>query len=200
MKIVLNDFYMHAKISQHSNLNIYIYVYRALSKHTTMYQVYQLTSLCVACMHACTYAHMHTHTTRTHAHTHTHKHTSMNTRTSTHPATPVHAHISFFHWTCFLQTKVVTNCFCRTFGEASSQSFVVIIQLEICWNSFAKFSSMQTHCSLHQRPFSIGCPQSVASFSVFTIWGFQPVPSLTTAHPETTQCGWWDVKIPELTD
>ena len=94
MKIVLNDFYMHAKISQHSNLNIYIYVYRALSKHTTMYQVYQLTSLCVACMHACTYAHTCTHTqharthTQTHAQTHKHEHayihTPRNTRARTH--------------------------------------------------------------------------------------------------------------------
>ena len=146
MKIVLNNFSEHARISQHSNLNIYIICIQGFTK--TYYNVpsiyiYQLISLCVACMHIRTHphtrtTHTHIHTTHTHTHTHrltntgsqTHTHTGTNTQawTHVHPHTPQHtcAHTSasFTNLAFSKQKWWQTNCFCQTFGEASDQFIV----------------------------------------------------------------------------
>ena len=142
MKIVLNNFSVHARISQHSNLNIYIICIQGFTKtYYNVPSIYISVNQFVCCMHAHTHTpththntHTHTHNTHTHTHTHTgsqtHTHTGTNTQawTHVHPHTPQHtcAHTSasFTNLAFSKQKWWQTNCFCQTFGEASDQFIV----------------------------------------------------------------------------
>ena len=94
MKIVLNNFSVHARISQHSNLNIYIICIQGFTKtYYNVPSIYISVNQFVCCMHAHTHTPTHTHNTHTHTHnTHTHTHTQAHKHTHTQAQTHKHEH------------------------------------------------------------------------------------------------------------